>query len=850
MALNIGELVGLIRADDSGMRRGLSDAEIRMRGFQRDTEGRLRRLDGRFATLGEQIAAGLRTGTDEGRRFSVSLAGIGGAARGLMGVATSLGPIVAKLGAAVPLAAGLAVAVGNIAPAAGVAVTGLVAVQLASNAVKLGMQGVGEAVAAAMNPSDPEAYAEALEKLSPEARKFAEAVRTLQPELKALQQGVQDRMFKGWSASLKEAAVEVLPVLRNGLNNAATAVNRMGHGVASAAQELAENGTLGRAISSANIGLNNLTRAPGQLVTGLGQIAAAAGPSFERLTSAAGAGLDALSKKLTQAFESGAMQQAIEQAIDLIGELLTVAANVGRIIGSVFSAAQVSGGGLIGVLKEITGALADAFASPEVQSGLRAIFETMAELARTAAPLLIDALKVIGPVFAELGPPVQTLIRALGDALAPVIKALGPVLKSAAQAVGALVEAFAPILPVIGELVAALLPALTPLFDALKIVFEALAPIVKDVAQILADTLKPIIEGLTPIIKILAEHIGNQLVVFLELLGSIIKAIGPTLVTLGETFGELLVAAAPLIEAITELGLKLLEELAPYIEPLIELIGELAAIFADELAAIIKEVVIPALELVVALLNGDFDKAWDAAKRVVTGAIGIIVRWVSELPGKVWTALKEFGSKLATRAKDAGQRMVAALVTRTNEAVETVRGLPGKARAALGELGSKLWASGRSLIGGFIDGIWSKIGDVADAASAVVSTARQYFPFSPAKKGPFSGKGWTLYSGQSISEALAAGIASRGGAVSGAVAGLMAGAQGAVGGLGLPGAVGMPGGLPGGSVGMAGAAQAPRPVVWKVESGGGRLADMLVELIRESVRIEGGGNVQGYLGNG
>ena len=50
------------------------------------------------------------------------------------------------------------------------------------------------------------------------------------------------------------------------------------------------------------------------------------------------------------------------------------------------------------------------------------------------------------------------------------------------------------------------------------------------------------------------------------------------------------------------------------------------------------------------------------------------------------------------------------------------------------------------------------IGNVKDAAADVVQAARDFFPFSPAKKGPFSGRGWVLYSGKSIGEAFAEGI--------------------------------------------------------------------------------------------
>ncbi|NUS86316.1 MAG: hypothetical protein HOY75_27235, partial [Streptomyces sp.] len=59
-ALTIGELVGFIRADDTGMRRGLAQSQLRMRGFQLDTEGRLRDLRGRFVNESQVMAMSLR----------------------------------------------------------------------------------------------------------------------------------------------------------------------------------------------------------------------------------------------------------------------------------------------------------------------------------------------------------------------------------------------------------------------------------------------------------------------------------------------------------------------------------------------------------------------------------------------------------------------------------------------------------------------------------------------------------------------------------------------------------------------------------------------------------------------
>ncbi|MCM2394364.1 hypothetical protein [Streptomyces albipurpureus] len=847
MSLTIGSLTGLINADDSGMRSGLSAAELRMRGFQRDVEGRLRHLDGTFATSGQLMAAGLSAGSDEGDRLGLSLGRLGGMAGGLGKIAMSVGGMAAKLGAAAPAAAGLAAAVANIAPASGVAVTALLAIKQAQMVVKLGTQGMGDALSNALDPANAEKFEEAIKKLSPSAQAFARQVKALAPEWNAFQQGIQQELFRGLGENLKRTATSVMPVLKTELKGTATALGDMAAGVMGAARGLADSGTLGTAMRSATNGLKNMQGVPGMVVTGLGQIAAAAGPSFEKLTGAAADGLAGVSQSLGAAFESGAMQKAIEQAITLIGQLMDVAGNVGSIIGSVFSAAQVSGGGFIGVLQEITGALATAFASPEVQGGLRAIFETMATVAKTVAPLLVSALKVIGPVFEQLGPPIQTLVQALGTALAPVIEALGPVLGAAASAIGALITAAAPILPLIGTLVAALLPAVTPLFAALEKVFVALAPVIQQVVGILADTLTPIIAALIPIVEILAASIGDQLVLFVGMLGDLLVELGPTLVTIGQTFGDLLIALTPVIAEIAALGLELMTSLMPLLTPLIELIAQLVAIFADELAVVIETVVVPALEMIAALLRGDFDEAWKKAKELMRGAVDTIVRWFTEFPGKVHSALASFGSKLGERVRGAGEEMKKALAAKIAESVTKAREFPGKVRSALGDLGSKLRDAGRSLIAGFISGMLSKLGDVGGAASKLVSKARDFFPFSPAKEGPFAGRGWTLYSGQSVAQALAAGMTSGTGLVGKAASGMLAHAQQQIG-AGLHLGAGLPAlGLAGGPA-MAGAGSGPPRIVLEVRGDGTTWSSFLAEQIRDQVTIKGGGDVQRAFG--
>jgi hypothetical protein len=150
-----------------------------------------------------------------------------------------------------------------------------------------------------------------------------------------------------------------------------------------------------------------------------------------------------------------------------------------------------------------------------------------------------------------------------------------------------------------------------------------------------------------------------------------------------------------------------------------------------------------------------------------------LVAWARGLPGRVSSALSGLLGVLRQRANSAGAAMVSAIRQKIADAIAWVRGLPGRARAALGNLGGILAAAGRALIRGFISGITSMLGSVRDAASNVVSAVRNFFPSSPAKEGPFSGRGYTTYSGRALVAGFQRGIASQAPALRSQINGLM-----------------------------------------------------------------------------
>jgi phage-related protein len=737
-------------------------------------------------------------------------------------------------------------------------------------------------------------FADAMAKLSPAARAFVREVIGLKPAFDSLKLGVQERLFAGLAAALGATAAAVLPPLRRGLDGTASALNRAALGALGAARNLGRSGLLGRALDGATAGLRNLTRVPGQVVTALGQIAVAGAPQFDRLTKAAGSAFDRISAKLSKSFASGGMSRAIDQAVTVLKELGTIMRNVGSIIGSVFDAAQSSGGSFIQLLGKITGTLAKAFSSPAVQSALMSVFSVMATLGKTVAPLLVQALSVIAPVLTALGPPVMFLVQALGDALQPIIKALGPVLLAVAGALGQLVYAVSPLLVVVGQMIAALGPVLTPIIKIIGSVFSALAPVMQELGRVLlppfakltgtlakafgelapvvGDALDqlgtgliPVVDALVTVIANLVDQYADQFIGLFEQLLPLIPVLVPVVVQLATSIGQVLAAVAPLVPQLATLGIQFISSVLPAILPLIPPLAQLAVLLLQLATGVIVRVVVPALKGIVTVLDAfrrAFQPAIDAVKWLTTTIAGLfewlydhlvghsvipdlvraIVSWFAGLPGKAVHALGDIAKKLGGVIEAAATSMIQATITGLKAVVSWIGDLPDRVVLALGDLGATLYHSGASLIGGFVSGMVSKLDLVKESTKSILGTVKDYFPNSPAKRGPFSGPGWTFHSGAATARDYAAGLDASRDLVGASAAGLMGRAAGSLGRLN---------GLGGGSGGLGltggGGDAITHHVALDITVSG---PEEVTRLIRQIVHVNGGGSVQKTFGYG
>lgn len=150
-------------------------------------------------------------------------------------------------------------------------------------------------------------------------------------------------------------------------------------------------------------------------------------------------------------------------------------------------------------------------------------------------------------------------------------------------------------------------------------------------------------------------------------------------------------------------------------------------------------------------------QAGDAGSQFLTG----LGQWLQSLPGRIWqwltgaiSSVQAWGGQMGAGARNAGNQFLQGITG-------TLQSLPGRIQSLFSNAGSWLLSSGRSIMDGLAQGIRNGISAAVDAASNAMEAISKLFPHSPAKEGPFSGHGWTLYSGQSIIDGLSEGMLQR-----------------------------------------------------------------------------------------
>lgn len=485
----------------------------------------------------------------------------------------------------------------------------------------------------------------------------------------------------------------------------------------------------------------------------------------------------------------------IESYADIVEAIHTVQEEMG-ITGTTAKEASTTISGSIGMAKAawtnfLTGLGRDDVDFSQLTNQL---LESIGAVAKNVAP----RVAIIGKSIIQAFP---SVLSGLGSVLAPIVsEALSTAWNIAVQALAGLgiklptvdssqfMAAFQQLATFVGT-------AIDGINGAISTLASAFAPAVAAIQSAMAPVVSQMSSVLLPALSVLGSALGNLASAVLPVISAAIQAMAPVIATaigavvsLASTIST---GLAPVINGIASL----IQAVLPVIQQLftqwgasIQAVVSAAFTFIESVVTTVMDAVNAVISTVLALINGDWSGVWagiQAFASAVWNGIGGIVSAGAELIKTVinsalslirsiwsaaWNAVSSFFSSIWEGLKGAASDGV-------NAVYNTVIGIKDMVVGFFTGAGSWLVDSGKALLQGFADGVMGAVGWVGDQISGALGTIRGLFPFSPAKEGPFSGRGYTTYSGKALMRDWAKGMASEESAVRKTVKSALGGAS-------------------------------------------------------------------------
>lgn len=353
-------------------------------------------------------------------------------------------------------------------------------------------------------------------------------------------------------------------------------------------------------------------------------------------------------------------------------------------------------------------------------TGIQTKLPAMANAFASALPQMVAsvtaALPGIANAFMSVG---QTLAPALMTILPQVIQAFSDMF---AQLPGFIATYGQPMLEAFGTLFATLagqIPSLmTSLGQALitgvQVAFSAISDNSAAIAGFISEFGASLASGI--------QTLGATVVAALPSIGQSIATALPTLIP---------ALMSALTSVITSLAAALPGIAVAIINQLPAIIGGLATGIVNSLPTLLN-----AFVSVVTSIAANFPLIFMAVVRAIPGILSAIAGAFIGLGGMI---------------------------------LDKIRDIPSKIMGLFAGAGSWLLDSGAALMNGFKQGILNAVEGVKSAVKGALQKVRDFFPFSPAKVGPFSGSGYTSVSGEHLMRDFGKAIGAQGAFVRGQV---------------------------------------------------------------------------------
>lgn len=399
-----------------------------------------------------------------------------------------------------------------------------------------------------------------------------------------------------------------------------------------------------------------------------------------------------------------------------------VLSGLGPVLGPVLSEALATAWNIaVGALAELGIQLPTVDAS-QITGAFQAIADAAASVVGTCKS-----------AFGKLGEQIpgiwDTIVSTIGGAMTTIISAVSP-----------FVTYFA----------SQMLPAIASFASGAVGAFSAVLPILASGMQIVLS----VAQMLIPVIQTVLSVVGSIVSVVITVASQVISVVVNAASVVASAIGLVMSVVSGLVTAVTTF------------------IGSIVSVVGGGIAT------------VVAAVSGGVNAVVAFVGSLVSSALSLVSGLVSSIAGYFSTMVSTMANaaqQVYAAVTGAFSALVGAVSGHIGSLMNTISSIPGQVMGFFAGAGSWLVGSGRALINGFTQGIQNAIGGALSAVSGAVSQIRSFFPFSPAKRGPFSGHGYTTYSGKALMEGWAEGIGSGTGAVNSAITSALASASSLIG---------------------------------------------------------------------
>lgn len=351
---------------------------------------------------------------------------------------------------------------------------------------------------------------------------------------------------------------------------------------------------------------------------------------------------------------------------------------------------------------------------------------------------------------------IQTKLPAMASAFAT---ALPQMVSSVTAALPGIANALMSVGQTLGPALMTILPQITQAFSGM---FAQLPGFISTYGQPMLEAFGTLFATLAGQIPSLMTSLGQALIAGIQVafsaigdnsgaIAGFISSFGASLASGIQTLGATIVAALPSIgqsiaSALPTLIPALVSALTGVITSLAAALPGIAVAIIDQLPAIIGGMVTGIINGLPMLLNAFVSVVTSIAANFPS----IFMAVVGAIPGIIANIARAFAGL-------------------GGQILGHIKGIPGQIIGMFANAGSWLLDSGAALMNGFKDGILNAVEGVKSAVSGALKKIRDFFPFSPAKVGPFSGSGYTSVSGEHLMHDFGKAIGAQGAFVRGQV---------------------------------------------------------------------------------